>query len=732
MPRSNQKIESEQIVDRTKDKQSSIETAIVRESPVGVLVLDESRRIVFSNPKAAFFLHAKEPLKGRVIDDFCWNDDDRKTLHAFLSTLQEPQKPAIVRSPLPFLFRTALGNDIRLRVHGHWEERTITLFLEDCSEILTLEQELRSFKTAIHSADDAIFIFDERGMIFFTNPAFEEQIGLPQEQILGREIQCFWSDRDAPIVHQEIWNCIQKAWPWAGEMTWTKADRSVYDVEVRMTPILTEEKQVVGFICVQRDVTHRKKMERQLLEYSDNLEKMVEERTQELENLHDIAQLFHSTETLDKRLRLLLISATADEVFRFNRAFLLLTDKKNKNLVGRIAYGPSSPEEAGAVWKRVNEIPRAESLADTLQTYLNHSGEGENRANQIAKQLGSPLSQKESILVQAIEKGQALLVKEGESEEPFDPIILEQLGNDHFAVIPMLVQDEPIGVLVVDNVVTKRPIEEDDIQLMEILGAQAALAIAHASAMEQLGRKVQETETAYAELRASQEKLIEASKFAALGQMAATVAHEIRTPLVAIGGFVNLLLKKRTPDDKEYAHLKIVRDEALRLEDVLNRLLFYARPSSPQFESHDVHVLIDSVLSLLESELNEFEITVEKDFCPLEPFAFDRNQIRQVFMNIIQNSIQSMEDGGTLYIRTAEENDRAIVAVRDTGVGISKENLPKIFEPFFFHQARGNRVGNARLPAHRSEPRRKHSRRQPSRRGDRDYNPTAQTQERVS
>lgn len=666
---------------------------LVKSAPQGILVLDKTGKILFYNPKAFLLFHAKEKLIGRSIYEFCWNEDDLKSLQTFLETPPNPKQTPFFHTPFPFQFRTDIQNDIHLRLYSEWHEDFVFLYMEDNSEILTLEQELRSFKTAIQSADDAIFIFDERGMIFFTNPAFEEQVGLPLEQILGSEIQCFWSDLDKPEVHIEIWRCIQNAWPWSGEMTWLRGNRSTYNVEVRMTPILTEEKKVVGFICVQRDITQRKKIEKQLLDYSDNLERMVAERTEELANLHDITQLFHSTETLDKRLRLLLISATADEVFRFNRAFLLLVDKKHENLVGRIAFGPSSPEEAGMIWNRVKSLPHAESLADTLQTYLDYAGEGENRANQIARRLSVPLSQDSSILVQAIRQRCAFVVKEGKTEVDFDPIILQQLENDHFAVVPMLVQNEPIGVLVVDNIINRRPIAEDDVQLLEILTAQAALAIAHAEAMQELARKIKEIETAYAELRSSQEKLIEASKFAALGQMAATVAHEIRTPLVAIGGFVNLLLKKRQSSDPEFTHLKIVRDEALRLEDVLNRLLFYARPSLPQLEPHDIQPLIDSVLSLLDSEMKEYGITVEKLFAPVPPFAFDRNQIRQVLMNIFQNGIQSMENGGKLFIETQEENGQVFIKVQDTGVGIAPENLSRIFEPFFSTKHAGTGLG---------------------------------------
>ena len=665
--------------------QEAVFDAVIQHAPLGIIIINDGGMIVRSNKKASQILENPGSLDGRHLEELVQNDAEKEV---FLSLMHSPSvTPKLIK------INSYSGNEIEVQIISCRIGSFICLYLEDCSKILTLEQELRSFKTAINSAADAILLFDKDGMIFFSNPAFEKQVGLSQEKILGCELQCFWSDKDSSEKHNEIWQCIHQARPWFGEMTWMQSNQSLYDVEVRMTPILMEEQQVFGFICVQRNITERKRIQQQLLHYSENLERLVVDRTKSLSNLHDITQLFHSTETLEKRLRLLLISATADEVFRFNRAFLLLTDKSKQYLIGRIAFGPSSPEEANMVWNRILGIPRSESLSDTLLSYLENAGSGEQRANQIVQILSVPLTDESSILVLSIIQKRSFLVKNGVTDVHFNQEIIRQLGNDNFAVFPMMVQDEPVGVLIADNVITKRPINEEDIQFLDILVSQAALAIAHADAMEQLAKKMQETEMAYSELRASQEKLIEASKFAALGQMAATVAHEIRTPLVAIGGFINMMLKKRGPGDAEYSHMKIVKDEALRMEDVLNRLLFYARPNSPFKELHDMNALIDYVVALLEAECEEYDVSIdiERDYIPM--FPFDRNQMRQVLINILQNSIQSIENGGRITIRLCEDNSDISIKVCDTGIGIAPKNLSLIFEPFYSTKHTGTGLG---------------------------------------
>ncbi|MFB3788461.1 MAG: PAS domain-containing protein [bacterium] len=658
---------------------------IFTHAPIGILITDPGARIVQHNPEAEQILLSSD-LLGKTIQDLISPDMDSSVFHASLT--------APAKFPLFLTLITTRGREIRVHLHPLRREGYCCLFLEDNTGILTLEQELRNFKTAIESADDSILLFDEQGLIFYANPAFEKMIALPPEKILGRNLRQFWSEHDPPVVHKDIWQCVLKGQNWAGEMIWLQGNRAPINVEVRITPIFSETKKILGFICVQRDISHRKRIEKQLAEYSGNLEKLVAERTRALSNLHDITQLFHRTETLDQRLRLILIAATAGETFRFNRAFILLVDKDRRMLEGRIALGPSSPEEANRIWSQLEQTIPKDTLAKRLQAYLDHVGQGDYHVNQMVKKLAVPLTHESSILVKSIRRRRAIIVKEGKADVEFDTSILGLLGQDHFAVIPLLVQEDPIGVLIVDKAITKQAIGSEDIQMLEILAAQAALAIAHANTMEELAKKVKETEHAYSQLRESQEKLFEAGKFAALGQMAATVAHEIRTPLVAIGGFVNLLLKNRDAGDPEYSHLRIVRDEALRLEDVLNRLLFYARPSSPMTQIQDLNSFIKLVLTFLSSELEFHEIEVVLRLQEnLPPVPFDRNLMRQVLLNVLQNAIQSMENGGTITLETKEDNQWVDVLVRDTGVGIAEENLHRIFEPFFSTKHAGTGLG---------------------------------------
>ena len=180
--------------------------------------------------------------------------------------------------------------------------------------------------------------------------------------------------------------------------------------------------------------------------------------------------------------------------------------------------------------------------------------------------------------------------------------------------------------------------------------------------------------------------------------MAATVAHEIRTPLVAIGGFANLLKNKfneEKQDEKTLHYINIISEESKRFEDVLNRLLFYARPSTPNMYSQDYNGFVLSILSFMHKDIEMNKITVQFNPDPALPLVpLDRNLLRQVLINIIQNAIQSMENGGTLFVSTFHENrEWATLVIKDTGIGIAEENIGRIFEPFFSTKHAGTGLG---------------------------------------
>jgi len=191
-----------------------------------------------------------------------------------------------------------------------------------------------------------------------------------------------------------------------------------------------------------------------------------------------------------------------------------------------------------------------------------------------------------------------------------------------------------------------------------------------------------------AELEETQEDLIQAEKLTSLGQLAASIAHEVNNPLSGVLVYTQLLNKKIVNNNfsKETAlnYLSKMESELSRSTKLVRSLLDFARQSPPTLKETDINEIIKSALELVISSAHARNIKINKEFSPVLPkIKADTDQLQQVFINLILNSVQAMPDGGTLYLSTRRENGNIKIEIQDTGCGISPENLNRLFTPFF-------------------------------------------------
>jgi two-component system NtrC family sensor kinase len=199
------------------------------------------------------------------------------------------------------------------------------------------------------------------------------------------------------------------------------------------------------------------------------------------------------------------------------------------------------------------------------------------------------------------------------------------------------------------------------------------------------------------ELKRSQDKLIQAEKLAALGRLAADVAHEIRNPLTAIGGFARRL-HKRAAGEQEQEHAGIIVAEVARLERILRDVLTFSRDARYHLEKHGVEEFLYDVLNIYEQVFSEQSVTVEVMLEKgLPPVLMDRDQVSQAFINLLSNALDAMPAGGVVKLTAGNEHLHGVryvyVRVSDTGEGIDEDNLPLIFEPFFTTKEPGRGTG---------------------------------------
>ena len=197
-------------------------------------------------------------------------------------------------------------------------------------------------------------------------------------------------------------------------------------------------------------------------------------------------------------------------------------------------------------------------------------------------------------------------------------------------------------------------------------------------------------------IKQTQNKLIEAEKMAALGRLTADIAHEIRNPLTALGGFGRRLLKSAT-DKSQKKYAEVIVSEANRLEQVLKDVLIYSRNVRTDFEKDSVNGIIEKSIDLYREICTEQSITVKTQLNTDLPVLLQKDQVQQAANNLVTNAIDAMSGGGTLTLSTELEKANNIeyvsINVRDTGEGIQANKLPLIFEPFFTTKRIGQGTG---------------------------------------
>jgi signal transduction histidine kinase len=188
----------------------------------------------------------------------------------------------------------------------------------------------------------------------------------------------------------------------------------------------------------------------------------------------------------------------------------------------------------------------------------------------------------------------------------------------------------------------------------------------------------------------------EVERLATTGELAATMAHEIRNPLAAIVNATALLTDEAglTPDERSTT-LAAIRTEARRLNRILSDFLHFARPQETRRVPGDLREVVEHVSALIRDDRSRApRVDVKVAFDPALPrFAFDRDQVTQVLWNVALNSVEAMNGRGRLSVEVARRNGDVALAVSDTGPGISPEDLPRVFEPFYSGKAKGSGLG---------------------------------------
>lgn len=209
-----------------------------------------------------------------------------------------------------------------------------------------------------------------------------------------------------------------------------------------------------------------------------------------------------------------------------------------------------------------------------------------------------------------------------------------------------------------------------------------------------LSQKIGELTLINSELKKTQAQLIQAAKLSALGQLAANITHEINTPLTSVLGYVSLLLNSMDRSDPRKNDLRIIQSEALRARNIIRGLLNFVYQGEGSLQELDIRELVKETLLLVSNRAKSQKVTIAEHYGKKSmPVEVDANQMKQVFINLINNAFDAMSQGGTLTITTFSDGDFLNIQFQDAGVGIPPEVLPEIFDPFFTTKSKSKGTG---------------------------------------
>jgi len=316
-----------------------------------------------------------------------------------------------------------------------------------------------------------------------------------------------------------------------------------------------------------------------------------------------------------------------------------------------------------------------------------------------------PLDKEDSVVARSIFDKKPFVIPDAQKDPRVNPLTKEKFNLHSLVVIPLLAKDRALGAIAADHVEAGKNITKQTLESVMTFAQQAGLAIHNAfmyqeikAFSQQVEEKMQQTT---ADLRKTEAQLIRSEKLAALGQLAAGIAHEIRNPLTSINILIHSLREKPSDEEVHREDLRVIEEEIHRINEIVDQFLRFAKPAPPLLQEADLVSLFEETLQLLKPQIEKQRITVQKEFNALPSTVLDREQMKQVVLNLLLNALQAMSGGGLLRLsgQVLEDNRWIQLSVQDTGVGIPPEDMNKLFDPFFSTKEGG--VGLGLSIAHR-------------------------------
>ncbi len=520
------------------------------------------------------------------------------------------------------------------------------------------------FQGLLESAPDAIVIIDDQARIMIVNTQAEQLFGYTRDEMIGQPIELLLPERLKGLhaKHRTSYLRELRTRPMGAgiDLVARRKDGSEFPTEISLSPLKSETELLVT--AVVRDITDRRRA-------AEELEHQVQRRTAHLDALLQFSQELLRARSLDAVLQHALKHAMA-LVPEAQRGVVYLYDPAGDRLAMRASAGFSQVPPLS--------IPTRFGL------------------------MGIAFTTRRTQLTSSIDEF-VTLFRNWMGPEPTQHVGVLDVNRPPTGVVavPLLAHEQVIGVLLLIRESGTGPFAVEAASTLEGLANLTAAVILEeksraeaASLSSRLADMEEQQRSMAAHVTAVEAAMLQAARLTAVGQLAASVAHEINNPLYAARNCLYLLEDDLPPELRDSPYMTMARDQLTRIAGIIERMRDFYRPPRGEMAPYDINHLLEETLAL--AGLNLRHGAIKMIFAPaseLPAVICNGDQLRQVFLNLVLNATEAMPEGGTLTVRTEARPSFAIIEVQDTGIGIPEEIRPRLFEPFFTNKASGTGLG---------------------------------------
>ncbi|WP_077247581.1 PAS domain S-box protein [Bacillus sp. FJAT-27225] len=572
-------------------------------------------------------------------------------------------------------------------------------------KLASTDNHLKDILAALDAAA-IVGITDRDGNLIEVNDKFLEVSNYTREEIIGKNHRLMNSGYHSKEFFRILWETVQSGKIWQGEICNRAKDGSIYWVDTTIVPFLDSKGVPYQYVSIRSNITKRKKAEAELLE-----------RHKEVSDI---------TFALDQS-SIVAITNAKGIITSVNDKFCEISKYSKEELIGqdhRILNSGTHDKEffknlwrtigRGDVWK--GEIcNRAKDgslywVATTIVPFLNYKGKpyqyvairtditnrkiAEENLKDSLKEISDFKFALDQSSIVAITNAQGMIVSVNDNFCEISKYSREELiGQDH----RILNSGHHSKQFFKDlwRTIGQGHVWKGEIKNRAKDGSYYWVDTTIVPFLNEKGKPYQylAIRNDITERKKTEEMLHRQDKLAAVGQLAAGVAHEIRNPLTSMKGYAEFLqLDEKDPERMEF--LNIILDEIDRVNGIVEDFMVLAKPKAVELEEKNVVPVLRNVVSLLEFEARKKNVRLHFD-CNSEIIQIecDENRLKQVFLNFIKNGIEAMPNGGDLHVKTIISGGNVHISIQDTGVGIPEDKLKKLGEPFYTTKKNGNGLG---------------------------------------